>query len=151
MICYYMGDFESAYTYYERTIEITSAQNLDVYQGEKAKIGLVLSKIGMIAESENYFSDYLEYAENDESIYKHLSLAVYNSYKGNSESAIEHMKQFSKQKNYPYWYILFVEIDPLFDNVRGHPEFKKVMSEIEINFWKYHEKMKASLREKGIL
>ena len=107
MICYYMRDYECAYTYYKKMIEITAAQNLDVYIGEKAKIGVVLSKVGLTEESENYFNEYLAYAENDKSIYKHLSLAVLSSYKGDTEKSIDHLKLFLQKEKYPYWYILF--------------------------------------------
>ena len=151
MICYYMRDYECAYTYYKKMTEIMEAQNLDVNRGEDAKIGVVLSKVGLTMESENYFSDYLEYAENDKSIYKHLSLAVYYSYKGDTEKAIEHMGLFSQQENYPYLYILFSEIDPLFDNVKDLPEFKKILSDIENKFWNSHKQIKASLEEKELL
>jgi hypothetical protein len=44
--------------------------------------------MGLTAESEKYFNDYLDYAENDNSICKHLSLAVYFSFKGDTENAL---------------------------------------------------------------
>jgi len=150
-INYFMRDYESAYTYYKRFIEVKEALNLDVSRGENAKIGIVLSKMGLTEESETYFSDYLDYAENDKSIYKNLSLAAYYSLQGDTESAIEQMELFSQQENYPYWYLLFIDIDPLFDNVKDLPEFKKIMKGIETKFWKYHQQMKSSLEEKGLL
>ncbi len=151
MICYYMRDYESAYTYYKRFLKIKEALNLDVNRGENAKIGVVLSKVGLTEESENYFNDYLDYAENDNSIYKHLSLAVYYSYKGDTKNAIDQMELFSQQDNYPYWYILFLDIDPLFDIIKDLPEFKKILNDIEIKFWENHKQIKASLEEKELL
>jgi transcriptional accessory protein Tex/SPT6 len=71
-----------------KLIGIKEAQNLDIYRSENAKIGVVLSKMGLTAESEKYFNDYLDYAENDNSICKHLSLAVYFSFKGDTENAL---------------------------------------------------------------
>ena len=152
VICYYLGDYESAYAYYRLMFEITEAQGLFMYNGEKAKFGLILSELGMAEESERYFQDYLEYAENDQSIYKDLSLAAYYSYTGETDSAIEHMELFSEQENYPYWYILFLEMDdPLFDHVKDNPEFQKILREIELKFWRYHKEIRDSLREKGLL
>ena len=150
-ICYYMRDYESAYYYYNKFIKIKKDRNLDVYPGENAKIGLVLSIMGLKEESEKIFKDYKNYAENDISIYKHLSLAVYYSYKGDTENAIDHLKLFSQQSNYHYWLILFLEIDPLIDNIKDHPEFKSILSELEIKFWGSHERIKASLTKKGLL
>jgi len=151
MICYYMRDYESAYTYYKRFIELKEALNLNVDRGENAKIGVVLSKVGLKEESEIYFKDFLDYAVNDKSIYKHLSLAVYYSYKNDTKNAIDHMELFSQQDNYPYWYILFIDIDPLFDNINDLPEFKKILNDIKNKFWNSHKQIKASLEEKELL
>ncbi len=150
-ICYYMRDYESAYDYYKRFIEIKEAQNLNIYRYENAKIGVVLSKMGLIEESEKYFIDYLDYAENDKSIYKNLSLAVYYSYMGDTKNAIEQMKLFSQQNNYHFWTIIFLKMDPLIDNIKDLPEFKKILSDIEIKFWNNHKQIKASLEEKELL
>ncbi len=151
LICYYMRDYDCAYTYYKKLTEITEAQNLDLYRSENAKIAVVWSEVGLTKESENYLSDYLEYAEADNSIYKHLSLAVYYSYKGNTEKATEQMELFSQEENYPYWYVLFLEIDPLLDNVKDLPEFNRILSRMKIEFWENHKQIKASLEEKELL
>ena len=151
LICYYMRDYESAYTYFNKITEIRNAQNLDIDRGENAKIGVVLSEVGLAEESDNYFNDFLDFAENDNSIYKNLSLAVYYSYKGDTEKAIDNMKLFSEQDNYPYWYILFIGIDPLFDNIKDTPEFRKILNDIEVKFWKRQKKIKASLEAKNLL
>jgi len=152
VISYFMHDFESAYGYYHRMFEIVNDQGLDLYSGEKAKMGVILSELGRATESENYFQDYLEYAENDQSVYKHLSLAAYYSYMGDRTRAIENMELFSGQEKYPYWYVLFLGMDdPLFNNVKDLPQFQKVLKEIEFNFWKYHKQIKDSLKEKELL
>jgi TolB-like protein/AraC-like DNA-binding protein/Tfp pilus assembly protein PilF len=152
VICYFLHDYECAYGYYSRMWELTEAQGLDLYNGEKAKMGLILSKLGKTEESRRYFKEYLAFAEIDQSVYKHLSLAAYYSYMGDTERAIEHMRMFSEQEKYPYWYILFLGMDdPLFDNVANLPEFQKILSEIKVKFWRYHNQVKASLKKKGLL
>jgi len=152
VICYYLHDYESAYDYFSRIFEITESQGMNRYSGEKGKMGLILSELGRPEESEEYFQEYLEYAENDQSVYKHLSLAAYYSFMGDTTRAIDHMDQFSEQEKYPYWYILFFGMDdPLFDNVDDLPEFKKIHRKIEVKFWRYHKQIKDSLKEKGLL
>jgi TolB-like protein/AraC-like DNA-binding protein/Tfp pilus assembly protein PilF len=150
-ICYYMRDYTSAYKYFKKYLEIKKALDLDIYRSEDGKIGLVLSKIGLSVESEKYFSYYLAYAENDNSIYKHLSLSIYYSYKGDTDKAIDELKLFSQQTNYTYWVILFLKIDPLVDNISNLSEFKKVSNDLEIKFWNNNKRIKSSLKEKGLL
>lgn len=152
VICYFLREYENAYSYFSKMTEICEDQGLDLYHGEKAKIGLILSELGRERESEVYFQEYLEFAENDPSIYRDLSLAAYYSYMGNTERALEHMELFSEQENYPYWYILFLEMDdPLFENLQDKPEFQNIMREISLKFWKYHKEIKDSLKKKGLL
>jgi tetratricopeptide (TPR) repeat protein len=152
VICYFLHDFECAYGYFSRIFEITEAQGTVPYSGEKGKMGLVLSELGGPEESEEYFQEYLEWAENEQSFNKHLSLAGYYSYMGDTTRAIEHMEQFSEQEKYPYWLILFFEMDdPLFHNIDDLPEFKKIHRKIEVKFWRYHKQIKDSLKEKGLL
>jgi len=122
-----------------------------MYMGENAKIALVYSEAGHKAESEKLLADYLLYAENDNSIYKQLSLAAYYSYKGESKKAIEHLKLFSQQEDYFYWILVFLEIDPLFDNIKGHPEFKKTIKELEVKFLKNQDEVEIRLKEKDLL
>ena len=152
VICYYLHDYECAYSYFRRIFEITESQGMDRYGGEKGKMGLVLSELGRPEESEEYFQEYLEWAENTQSVFKHLSLAAYYSYMGDTTRALEHMDQFSEQEKYPYWYILFFGLDdPLFHNIDDLPEFKKIHREIELKFWRYHKQIKDSLKKKGLL
>ncbi len=107
--------------------------------------------MGLATESEELFKEYKEYADKDKSIYKHLSLAMYYSFKNDTSKAIEHLKLFSEQENYFYWIIVFLEIDPLIDNIRYHPEFEKIMKDIDSKFWDSHFQIKATLREKELI
>jgi len=103
------------------------------------------------AESDRYFESYLNYANNDKSIYKNLSLSVYYAYKGDTEKALDEMKLFAQQDNYMYWALLFLKIDPQIDPIKDNPEFQQLLQEIETKFWKDHERIKVSLEDKGLL
>jgi len=150
-ICYFLRDYESAYMYYRKFIDSKEAQNLDIYRGENAKIGFVFSKMGLAEESEKLFMDFKNYADNDKSVYKDLSLAAYYSYRGEIENAIEHLELFSQETNYHYWIILFIKMDPLVDNIKDHPEFNRILKVMEFNFWSNYKKIKTSLRKKELL
>jgi len=115
-------------------------------------MGLILSRLGRSKESQQYFREYLEFANNDQSIYRHLSLAAYYSYMGDPSTAMQHMNLFAQQEHYPYWYILFLGMDdPLFENIADLPEFQKILKEIEAKFWRYHKQIRETLKEKGLL
>lgn len=146
-----MRDYTGAYEYYKSFNEIRIAQDLDIFQYENDKIGLVLSEMRLEEEAEKYLTVYQIYAENDKSVYKHLNLAMLHSYKGDTEKAMDHLRLFSEQDNYDYWVLIFVEMDPLVDNIKDLPEFKKLLRKIENKFWDRHKVIKKSLDEKGLL
>jgi len=150
-ICYVMKDYRTAYKYYKKFNEIREAYNLNIYRGENVKIAMVLSELEMREESEKYLKDYKDYADNDKSIYKHLSLSAYYALKGDIEKSIEHLKLFSQEDNYYYWIVLFLRMDPLIEKIKDHPEFEKIMTDIETKFWNYHKQIKVSLEEKELL
>ncbi len=147
---YLMGDFEGAYPYYKRFLELKDAYHLDIFKNEDLKIGIVLEKVGQKEKAQEFINSFKNYADNDKSIYKHLNLAGYYAYLGDANKSIEHMKLFSKEENLKYWVLLF-DNDPIVEAVKDHPEFDKVMNDIEKKFWKTHEEIKVTLEEKGLL
>lgn len=148
---YYERDYQNAYNYYKKFTDIKESRQLDIFPSEDAKIAVVFENVGLKTESDRYFNSFLNYANNDKSIYKNLSLAMYNAYKGDTEKALDQMKLFAQQDNYVYWALLFLKIDPLGDPIKDNPEFQKLLQEIEAKFWKDHKRIKGSLEEKGLL
>lgn len=150
-ICYYSRDYEDAYHYYKKFTEIREALNLDVYRVENLKIGMAFTKTGHVKEGEKYVEDYQNYAENDQSIYKQANLALLYAYQGDTKNAIEHFKLFAQEEHYHYWILLFYQMDPIMENIKNVPEFKKIYSEIETKFWNYHEQIKRTLKDQELL
>jgi class 3 adenylate cyclase/TolB-like protein/tetratricopeptide (TPR) repeat protein len=150
-VYYYQGNYDSAYHYYHKFIELKELLDMDIFRHENAKIGVVLANVGLKEESDRYFQDYREFAESDRSIYRHYHLAMYFSYMNEKEDALEHLGHFSQQRDIQYWMLLFTGIDPLVDNIKEMPEYHKAFRKIETNFWDYHAEIKASLEKKGLL
>ncbi len=150
-ICYYMRDYKQAHFYYKKFLDIKAALKLDMYVYEDAKMGLVFDKLGYKAESEKLFADYKNYADQDKSIYQHLSMAVYYAYFANNQEALKQLELFSEENNFHYWVILFLKIDPLTDNIKDLPEYQKLIKKIEKKFWKEHYQIKVSLEDKDLL
>lgn len=85
--------------------------NLDIYKGEYAKIAYVYSKTGQKSLADSLLLIYKNYADNDESMYKHLSLAMYYSYKNEQQKAIEHLEHYGGQNDFHYWPVQFLDDD----------------------------------------
>lgn len=150
-LCYVMEDYEAAWFYYKKFLHITTVFDVDVYQGEDIKIAFVLNKLGRTEEAKKYLESYLAFAQNDESAYKDLIMAGYHAVLGNTDKGIEHFKAFSNQEEYQYWFVLFLEQDPIMQQLSGHPDFKKIIDKINDKFWDRHKEIKKTLKEQGVI
>ena len=150
-ICYVKEDYEESWIYYSKLVNTKKALQLDIYQGEDIKIGFVLEQLGKEEEAKAYYKRYLEYAENDQSIYKELSLSAYHATAGNLEKAMEYFKAFSEKDNYQFWFVLFLDKDPIMLQLQDHPDFKGTVKKIDDKFWHKHKQIRVMLEEEGII
>ena len=150
-ICYFQKDYDAAYSYYKTFADARKKYNLDMYPQEDLKIAWVYKKQGMEDEAMAFFNSYAAYCEKDESIYKSASLSSKYVYEGDLDKAMEQLKIFSTQNDFQYWILVFMEIDPIVEPLKGHPEFEAVMRQIKEQFWEDHDQIKESLKEKGLL
>ncbi|WP_420579710.1 helix-turn-helix domain-containing protein [Reichenbachiella sp.] len=147
-VCYMQHDYKTAWFYYEKFNQIKKNLDLDIYGAEDLKIAFVLEKLGQIDKSQQFLANYYEYTNNDTSIYKDLLLSAYYAYIGDIEKGIEHFAAFSKQENYMYWFVLFLEKDPILLELKDHPEFNEIIRAISDNFWVKHQELEEMLKGK---
>jgi TolB-like protein/AraC-like DNA-binding protein/Tfp pilus assembly protein PilF len=148
---YYQEDYNKAFFYFEKFIRAKEAYGLDIYPHEDIKIGMVYKKMGLDTQAANFFSAYAEFCETDQSIYKSASLITKYVQEGENDQAIEQLKIFATQDNYKYWFLVFMEIDPLIKTLKNDPEFDEVMQKINDRFWQNQAKLSKSLVVKGLL
>lgn len=150
-IHYFLGEYQEAYRYYKRFIELKEALNLNVYTVENAKIAMVMRQLGMEEEAAKYLEGFRDYANNDPSIYRELNLSMLAAFNGEEEKAVEHLKLFSQKENYHYWILLFYEMDPIINPLKDQPAFQSTMKKIETKFWERHQQIKRKLKEQGLI
>jgi TolB-like protein/Tfp pilus assembly protein PilF len=148
---FYARDYRSAYRYYSILANTRNIYNIDIYDYENVKIAYVYREMGMEAEADSLMVIYREFFENDQSIYKSLSKAAYHAYYGNTEEALGQIRLFLEEDNYYLWVAQFMDIEPLFDDLKDMPEYQDLLKEIKAKFWRYHEEMRAQLVEKKVI
>ena len=147
---YLFRDFDNAFKYFKRGVEISEHRQLNPFQHEHLKAAIVFSKMGYKEKADELLKGYKKFVDNDKSIYRNLSLAIYYAHLNNVPKTIEHLQLFSKEENYAYWILLY-EMDTAFDPVKANPEFQKIMRSIETKFWNTHEKIKGTLEQKRLI
>ena len=148
---YFMEDYEAAYQYYHRFATAKKALGLNIFPNEDILVGYAYEQQGFDSLANIYYEAFREFAENDDSIYRSLLLASYDALKGNTEAAIANLKVFAEQKHIQFWFVRFLETDPIIKKVSDHPDYQAISDKISDNFWAEHEAMKESLREAGLL
>jgi hypothetical protein len=148
---YFQEKYDSAFYYYDKFEKIKESNGLNMYPQENLKIGLVFDKMGLQGKAEGHYKAYAEYCENEQSIYKPVSLAMKYLYEENPNLAIEQLKLFATKNNYQYWVLLFIEEDPLMKTLKSHPEYHQVIQKIKDRFWENHNQLKKSLKDKELI
>lgn len=150
-VSYYLRDYDSAYYYYKRFNRIREEQNLNVYVHENMLIGVVYEKMGKMEEGRRYIDSYRGYLETDQTAYKNLGLTMYYVHEGEFEKALTHFRLFAKEDHIQYWVILFLNKDPIVDEIKNNPEFKKIWAGVEEKFWGNNAEIRTRLEEQGLL
>jgi TolB-like protein/Tfp pilus assembly protein PilF len=148
---YYIEEnYDSAYVYFNKFVKAREDNGLNIHMEENIKIAEVYKKMGLDAEAENLFNDYVKYCEEDQSTSKSINMVWRYAYEGKINEAIEQLKIFSELENYPYWFLL-MEDEPLIKRLNSHPEFERIMEKIKDRFWGNQTKLRKSLEAKRLL
>lgn len=149
---YALEDYENAALYYDRFLNLKETFGLDLFRGEAVKIGFVYAQTGRSQELvDAQYAAYRDYIENDESVYRSLSQAAYHAVNGEVEEGIEALRRFSNLDNYQFWFVLFLEDDPIIRLLNEHPDYNGIIQRINDNLWKRHRALEGRLKDAGVL
>lgn len=148
---YTQGDYENAWIYYEKFLQIKKALDLDIYGAEDLKIAFILRQLDQPEKAQQYLEKYFDYASKNTSIYADLMLSAYYAETGDSDTAIKYLEAFSEQENFQYWFVLFLDKDPILLQIKNHADFKKAIQKISDSFWVKHKETAAKLKATGVM
>jgi TolB-like protein/AraC-like DNA-binding protein/Tfp pilus assembly protein PilF len=145
-VTFYLKDYKEAYAYYEKYLALKEQYRIDLFRSEDLKIAMVLDKLGHHEKAIPFLASFKDFADNDRSMYRHLFIASYYAYQKDNRKALEHLKLFSNENNFQYW-ILYMDTDPVFDDIKDLPEFKAVMRTIHKKFQDTHDELKFMMEQ----
>lgn len=148
---YYQEDYDGAFFYYQKFVKANRKSGLDTHPQENIKIGVVYEKMGLDKQATDFFRAYDAYCERDQSVYKYVSTAIKYAHEGKLDQAMEQLKIFAAKNDYQYLVSVFMQIDPLMQPLKNHPEFEDVMQKIEDRFWENQTQLRKSLEDNGLL
>ncbi|HPF50595.1 MAG TPA: helix-turn-helix domain-containing protein [Draconibacterium sp.] len=150
-VCYFQHDYEVAYHYYQNFLSIKNTYNLDIYPQEDVKIANTCLKLNKDAEAQQLLDSFKAFVDQDHSIYKSMNLCLYYSATGEKQKALEQLNLFTEEKNFHYWTILFMPVEPLMDDLRSDKEYTRAYKKLQRSFQEFHDRIEKSLSAKGLL
>ena len=78
-------------------------------------------------------------------------LAALFAFQGNKEKAYEYFDQLNKQQKMPLWMVTCITNDPVFDSLRGDPQFQQIVRDVEAKYEAEHERVRQWLEENDML
>ena len=122
-----------------------------------AELGYVYLQNGFKEEAETYFQQQIDYCHwmNDlgrfYTPYTSYDLATVYAAMGEKDKAYQNLKVFNERDRMPAWAASQLKCLPLFDCLRGEPEFEQIVREVEAKFRAEHERTRRWLEENDML
>ena len=133
-ICYAKGDLHDAAAYYDAIIKIRDLYGLDIYHEEDITMAYIFRAEGDTSKAQKLLESFEVFLEKDTTVYKPLHESVVALYQKDLNVAIEKFKEFSEEDNYMYWVLLFIENDPLFEDLMKLPDSQLTLDKMRSRF-----------------
>lgn len=138
---------------YAKRIEETG----NIQRGALHRIGYAYWQNGYRKEAQHYFDEQIKSYENT---IKESRLFIGNAYydlagiyafTGEKEKAYQYLKQWAAIPVPPFWWIVLVKEDPLFNSIRNEPEFQQIVIDVEAKYQVERETVRKWLEENNML
>lgn len=149
-----MGDYESSLHFYERLTKI-----FEMMGGSPT---LVLQNIGYLKwvdgkkeEAAHYFDEAIKFNQGVVDIGRehemnHYILASVYAVRGKRDLAYEQLGKLRDRAIHDIW-VIGLNTDPMFETMRGEPEFQKIILDIESKYQTEHERVRQWLDANDML
>ena len=154
----YTGQYEESLKYLKIWLDkMTTSEQLQL--NEMQRLGYAYFVNGYKEEADHFFDLQMEYCNNlinsgrpyAQTYYTYYDRAGIYAFRGEKEKAYSDLKIFNRRERQGYWFVNLIKIDPLFEGIRDEPEFKQIVSEMELKSQTEHERVRQWLEENDML
>jgi TolB-like protein/tetratricopeptide (TPR) repeat protein len=155
----YSGRYKESLKYINKYAEWLKENHI-VSEGKSHRIAYAYYKNGNKKEADYWFNEQKRYCEesiNNKrfsgqiSLTSYYDLACVYAFRGEKQKAYENLKVLGQLKIFPKWWLDLIKRDPLLENLRGEPEFRRIVDDIETKYQAEHERVRKWLEEQGRL
>ncbi len=148
-VYYYNRDFQNAY---RLSNLISNLPPMPKYK-EVSRLAVIYNHIGMLDKSDSciVLCENLINTERKAKFLKIDHLMRLYCLKKDTKNAIEQFREFNQFKYLTYDYFRLFKDEPVYDPLRLHPEFQKILSDMETKIIKQKEQIRKSMVAKGLM
>jgi tetratricopeptide (TPR) repeat protein len=155
----YSGRYKESLKYINKYAEWLKENHI-VSEGKSHRIAYAYYKNGNKKEADYWFNEQKRYCEesiNNKrfsgqiSLTSYYDLACVYAFRSEKQKAYENLKVLGQLKIFPKWWLDLIKRDPLLENLRGEPEFRRIVDDIETKYQAEHERVRKWLEEQGML
>ncbi len=150
--------YEQSLKYYKKYLGSSKA-NDEILTWNSQSIGYAYWINGYKKEGDYYIQKQLEYAMQElqlnrvksDQLFIYYDLATVYSFYGETEKALDNLKRLDQREIFHSWFVNLINVDPMLENIRDEPEFKKILSDVEAKYQEEHERVRKWLEENDML
>ena len=153
------GKYKESLKYISKSAERLKANQM-TSEGQSHRIGYTYFKNGYNKEADFWFDEQKKYCEesiNNKRFSGQISLTAYYdlacvyAFRGEKQKAYENLRVLGQLKVFPKWWLDLIKRDPLLENLRGEPDFERIVNDLQIKYQAEHERVGKWLKEQGML
>ncbi len=130
---YGQRDYKAADWYFRKFTRAKEQFGLNLFPDEDITIAYVSRELGDTMRAQTYRNAFESFVADNKTIYKPLLRTMALLYDGKNDEALDVFEEFSKSEDYMYW-LLLIDDDPIFSNVKDHPRFKSIYGTMKADF-----------------
>ena len=152
----YLHQYDESLNYgqkYINRLEYSGASEIT----DIAELGYVYLQNGFREEAEMYFQLQIDYCHRMNDLgrfytaYTSYDLATVYAAMGEKDKAYQNLRVFNERDRMPAWAASQLKCLPLFDSLRGEPEFEQIVRVVDDKFQAEHERTRRWLEENDML
>lgn len=152
------GQFEKAYSTYKMLLE-QDADSPEIQIHNFHRIAYAFWEKGHFEEADHYFDEQLKYGEESIRLnreyarqkFAHYDMAGVYAFRGDKEKAYMLLNEVEAIDFVPFWQVVVMKNDPLFESLRGEPRYEQFIQNMDAKYNKEHDRISIILKEKGLL
>jgi TolB-like protein/tetratricopeptide (TPR) repeat protein len=155
----YSGRYKESLEYINKYAEWLK-ENQVISEGFSHRIGYVYWINGYKDEADYWFNEQKRYCEESIknkrfsgqiSLTAYYDLACVYAFRDEKQKAYENLRVLGQLKVFPSWWLDLIKRDPLLENLRGEPEFERIVNDIRTKYQAEHERVKKWLEDQEML